>query len=243
MSFKGILKYLIYLFIAGWMFLLGIMVGRGSAPVQFDTQKFQKRLEVIAREFGKKNEPREKIDLKFYDVLDYPVPEEESSSEKKSTEIFPQKEKVAVNDIVPLKTSRKKLTFHKKKYNKAVDNTKENRPKVDIKIKPARVRTKNISPKKNKVSGQSDKRKITGKYTIQIAAYKDFKDAVTQMAALEKKGYASYRVKGEKDGITWYRVRAGSFLNYDEARKFKEKLKKARINSMIVKRKNDDISK
>ncbi|MCK5836987.1 MAG: hypothetical protein KAH09_06940 [Desulfobacula sp.] len=47
-SFKRILKYLIYTFIAGWMFLLGIMVGRGTSPVTFDTQKFQKRLEAIA---------------------------------------------------------------------------------------------------------------------------------------------------------------------------------------------------
>jgi len=246
MSYKGILKYLIYLLIAGWMFLLGIMVGRGSSPVTFDTQKFQKRLEIIAREFGEENETREKIDLKFYDVLDHPIPEGESSLRKKSLEIIPQKEKEVTNDVVPLKTSRKKLTFHKESNNKEVKNAEENNtPKADAKIISAQVITKNLVPPPQKKTAPSvEKGKIKGKYTIQIAAYKDFKDAVTQMATLEKKGYDSYRVKGEKDGVTWYRVRIGSFANYDEAKKFKEKLKKARINSMIIKRKNnEDINK
>ena len=57
------------------MFFLGIMVGRGTSPVTFDTQKFQKRLETIASEFGEKKDTPEKVDLKFYDVLDQPAPE------------------------------------------------------------------------------------------------------------------------------------------------------------------------
>jgi len=219
-SFKGILKYLIYIFIAGWMFLLGIMVGRGNSPVTFDTQGFQKRLEIIANEFGEKKDIPKKMDLKFYDALDSPVQEESVLSKNKPLEIMPKKEMsekemsvkekfekeiLLTPDTLPLKKSRKRLTF-KKITQKA---------RTDIGA--------NVIPKIKQ-----------GKYTIQIAAYKEFKDAITQMALLEEKGFSSYRVKGGKDGATWYRVRIGSFASRDEAQKIIEKLNIARIKAQIV---------
>jgi SPOR domain len=218
--FKGILKYLIYLFIAGWMFLLGIMVGRGTSPVIFDTQKFQKRLEIIANEFGGEKEIRAKMDLTFYDDLDKPVPEEGAPSKYKPLEIIPkkempEKEKIVVPDAIPLKTSLKKQTFKLTATSTKQDIGSENALKTD-----------------------------QGKYTLQIAAYKEFKDAVSQMADLEKKGFSSYRVRGQKQGVTWYRIRTGSFANFDEAEKFKERLSKAKVNSMIItKDKDEDINK
>lgn len=203
------------------MFLLGIMVGRGSSPVKFDTQKFQKRLEIIASEFGEKKGIQKKIDLKFYDVLDHPVPEESVPPQEKPLEIIPKKEIIVTKNMIPLKTSRKKQTF-KPKANKA---------ETDIKISET-LKTSKASKIKQ------------GEYTIQIAAYKNFRDAVSHMAMLEKKGFSSYRIKGQKEGVTWYRIRTGSFVTRDEAKKLKEKLDKARINSMIIKRdKNEDINR
>ncbi|MBU0465956.1 MAG: SPOR domain-containing protein [Proteobacteria bacterium] len=225
-SFKGILKYLIYIFIAGWMFLLGIMVGRGSSPVTFDTHEFQKRLEIIANEFGKKKDVPQKMDLKFYDVLDRPVLEESVLSKNKPLEIMPKKEisetdlpetelpetetlekQTSVTpDIFPPKISRKKLTF-KKMTQKVPADIGANEPL------------------------KTDK----GIYTIQIAAYKEFKDAISQMVLLDEKGFSSYREKGEKNGVAFYRVRTGSFANWEEAEKMKEKLNKAKINAQIIK--------
>lgn len=242
-SFKGILKYLVYIFIAGWMFLLGIMVGRGTSPVTFDTEKFQKRLAVIANEFGSKTKTREKIDLKFYDVLDDPVAEEEGAPPtKKPLEIIPKKEETATAEKIPLKTSRKKQTF------KPLENIAETEIKIqqtskaenlatdEIKIKPA------VLEKVKTPEPIVDKAISKGNYTIQVAAYKEFKDAITQMAVLEKKGFTSYRVRAQKDGVTWYRVRTGSFETYDDAKKYMEKLNQAKIKAMIIKRDdNEDI--
>ncbi len=244
-SFKGILKYSIYLFIAGWMFLLGIMVGRGNSPVTFDTQEFQNRLETIAEEFGKTKEQKEKVELKFYDVLEKPVPEEGLTPKKNSKEIIPKKESDLVHAKENVKTSLKKQTFKrqdalaKESPETSINNIQKKtntQKKAPAKqsSKPAEKKAATIAVKKpeqiKKATPQS------GKYTIQIAAYKNFKDAVTQMAVLEKKGFSSYRVKGQKDGETWYRVRTGSFATYDEAKSFKQKLKKAKINSMILKK-------
>ena len=207
---------------------MGIIVGRGTSPVSFDTREFQKRLEIIANEFGGEKDTSKKMDLKFYDVLDRPVPEESVLSEIKALEIMPAEEMpvkevpvkevpnqeeilkigtLATPDMVPLKTSRKRLTFKKMTV----------KAKADI--------------------GESDSPKINqGQYTIQIAAYKEFKDAVSQMALLDEKGFSSYREKVKKNGIAWYRVRTGSFSSVDEAEKMKEKLNKTNINAQIVKK-------
>jgi cell division protein FtsN len=139
-------------------------------------------------------------------------------------EIIPKKEisakeTIVVPDAIPLKTSLKKQTF-KQTFKQTATRTKP-----DI--------------------GAEDALKTDqGKYTLQIAAYKEFKDAVSQMADLEKKGFSSYRVRGQKQGVTWYRIRTGSFASFDEAEKFKEKLSKAKVNSMIItKDKDEDINK
>ncbi|MBA3009432.1 MAG: SPOR domain-containing protein [Desulfobacula sp.] len=73
-------------------------------------------------------------------------------------------------------------------------------------------------------------------YTIQVASYKSFTDAVTHMAILEKKGISSYRALGKKDGITWYRVRVGSFETREAAIVYAEKLKQVKIDGLIVKK-------
>lgn len=211
-SLKGILKYAIYIFIAGWMFFLGIMVGRGTSPVTFDTEKFQKRLETIAGEFGKRKKIQKKIDLKFYDILDRPAPD-------KIPAMFPSQG----GNIV---------SVQKKNPVKINDSTAS----TDISEKKSK---KNVTQKK--ADGPVVKTKSTmGKYTIQIAAYKDFKDTVTHMADLEKKGFNSYREIGKKNGVTWYRIKIGSFSNYNDAKVFKQKLDKAKIKSFIIKKDNHE---
>ncbi len=200
---------------------MGIIVGRGTSPVSFDTREFQKRLEIIANEFGGEKDTSKKMDLKFYDILDRPAPEESVLSKIKPLEIIPKKEMsekeifnkeitdketLVTPDIDRLKTSRKKLTFKKK--------TEKSKPEIVAEVPPKTQQ---------------------GQYTIQIAAYKEFKDAVSHMARLDKKGFSSYREKSEKNGVTWYRVRMGSFSSLDEAEKMKEKLNKANIKVQIIK--------
>ena len=39
------------------MFFLGILVGRGTSPVTFDTKSFNTRLEAIVQSYGKTDAP------------------------------------------------------------------------------------------------------------------------------------------------------------------------------------------
>jgi len=68
----------LFIFGCGWMFVLGILIGRGTAPVQFDIEKLQKELASLKEAVIKKEELRFKIDpdtagpktdMGFYDEL------------------------------------------------------------------------------------------------------------------------------------------------------------------------------
>ncbi len=229
---------------------MGILVGRGTSPVTFDTEKFQKRLAAIAQEYGqqKEIENKEKVKLQFYKVLDKPVGEEEPVKAKQKqkqkttvSEIVP--EKVVPNlDKIPVKKSKKGETFKKSLKSAKSEST----AKPAVKKAPAaksEVKKAESKPTKEKQAGSKAmavKKSASGIYTIQIAAYKDFKDAVTQMAELEKKGFASYRIKALKDGQTWYRVRVGNFESKAVADQYLKKLQKAKINGMVIKRKSNE---
>jgi cell division protein FtsN len=274
LSFKGILKYAVYLFIGGWMFFLGIVVGRGTSPVTFDTQKFHERLETIVQEFGKTDGPEEEMDLQFYDALNKPARQEVTGKKNNPNEIFPKKEAGVVSiqtpaaESIPVKTSRKKATMNKGgvthtqfkdngskdarlTYNvptaktgtqiKSLAKDKEASPgkklrKVPLKTMDGKKVSKIEDPPVKTGTSPAGVQVAPGMYTIQIAAYKSFTDAVTQMALLEKKGFASYRTLGKKKGITWYRVRVGSFATRKAASLYAEKLKHAKIEAMIIKK-------
>jgi cell division protein FtsN len=201
LSSKGILKALVFILIAGWMFLLGVMVGRESSPVKFDTAEFQKRLGVIAGRVDNEKKKQGRIELKFYDVLEKPESGENNGPPPETLRADGGK-----NRVIPVKTSRKRRTYKKQ----------------DHQIAGIRAEDKN--------------------YTIQVAAYRNIKDAETRISLLEKKGFAGYKIKGVKNGVVWYRVRLGFFKTFDSASEMKKKLNRAGIKAFIIKRdKNEDI--
>ncbi len=251
------IKYGLYFIIAAWMFALGIMVGRGSSPVTFDTESFQDRLETIAREFGEKETPEERVDLKFYDALNSPVRHEVSGRKERSGEIVPKREVFSPEAIlgqkatgnVPVKTSKKSATLNrhavvvaKKKAKSVADSGKSAPEAVNLpKTKKAlatvpKQKTASVTKAKTRANDTKAVTSQAGRYTIQVAAYKAFSDAVTQMAILEKKGFDAYRVKGKKGGVVWYRVRTGAFKDYQSAAAQLGKLKQAKIDGMIIKK-------
>jgi cell division protein FtsN len=228
-SFKGILRYAVYGIIGGWMFFLGILVGRGTSPVTFDTKKFHDRLEAIVQNYEKREDLEEKIDLQFYDVLNKPALQE--GTDKINTEILPKKEtglqepQVPIIEKIPVKTSLKTNTLNKAALDKVQSSEKGKPPLRD-----------NKSMAETRVKPEKSMPAVQGAYTIQVAAFKSAADAVTQMARLEKKGFTAYQTLGKKGGVTWYRVRVGSFETRAEAAQYIEKLNRAKVEAMIVKK-------
>lgn len=278
LSFKGIRKYLLYACFAGWMFFIGIMVGRGTSPVTFDTTEFSKKLEKMANVPGPKKEINKKVDLKFYEDLDNPSMQEKPTPKNSPPANTPVKETVkepspgeAVKE--PVKEAKKEPVkepikeIKKGSVKKPAKGIKKELVKEPVKesakepVKPpeklpeklpVKEPVKEAGKDKDEIETEGKKQKSDegltettgskGPYTIQIAAYKSFPEAVSRMATLEEKGFSSYRVKGEKDGVTLYRVKIGPFETYDAAKEFKARLDKAKIDSMIMKREsNEDI--
>lgn len=66
---KGLLKYSGLFLLSGWMFFIGLLVGRGTAPVEFDTGWFQERLAVIFDDSETEEPLIEKPELDFYAAL------------------------------------------------------------------------------------------------------------------------------------------------------------------------------
>ncbi|MGD9731822.1 MAG: SPOR domain-containing protein [Desulfamplus sp.] len=66
---KGLLKYSGLFLLSGWMFFIGVLVGRGTSPVEFDTGWFQERLAVIFDDSETEEPLIEKPELDFYAAL------------------------------------------------------------------------------------------------------------------------------------------------------------------------------
>lgn len=221
------------------MFFLGILVGRGNAPVTFDTKSFHTRLEAIVQSY-EKTAPEKKLDLQFYDALNKPARQEVTGKKNTPNEIIPKKEtgrrviQMPIMEGVPVKTSRKAATLNKAALAKPLFEDKgSDTPPVKNKASLAKIL---VQKDKQDPATDAAAQPEQGRYTIQVAAYTSFTDAVTQMALLEKKGFASYRTLGKKKGITWYRVRVGSFATRKAASLYVEKLKQAKIEAMIIKK-------
>jgi len=257
---------------------MGIVVGRGTSPVTFDTREFSKKLEKMVDVPGQKKEISKKVDLKLYEDLDNPSVQEKPAPKNPPSANTPEKETVkepppgeAVKE--PIKEVKKEPAkepvkgIKKGSIKKPAKGIKKELVKEPVKetakepVKPPEKQSEKLQAKepvketgkdKDEIETEGKKQKIDegltetnvskGSYTIQIAAYKSFQEAVSRMAALEEKGFSTYRIKGEKDGITLYRVKIGPFETYDAAKEFKDRLDKAKIDSMIMKREsNEDI--
>ncbi len=70
---RNILKYTGIFILCGWMFFLGILVGRGTAPVSFDTENFQKKLAAMVSIKKKEKQLEKKPDFGFYEMLKKPL--------------------------------------------------------------------------------------------------------------------------------------------------------------------------
>lgn len=197
-----------------WMFILGIIVGRGLSPVRFDVEELKEELVALKQEALKAKEkatqPEEEADerhLGFYDIL----------TEKKEMARLKSLEKVnngsdgsgQEDTISPsLETSRKK------------DPQKKPPAKQLEREAPARKVVETTSP---------------ARYTLQIASFRDTRRAKAFISTLETKGYDAYQVAAHVDGKgIYHRVRIGRFSNKQAARRLLAQLKQDNLNPLLI---------
>ncbi len=255
-------KYLVIFLFGGAMFFLGVLVGRGSAPVSFDTRAFQKQVAAIVEEVQAAKVTPAKPDLVFYDVLKKPVRTGVKASDK-AGEILPagSNETGALWNgsagLMPseIKRSRKSMTLNQAVVKESLkEDTKEPQPQpvavvqakkrpgsaeppAPKKVKPKDKAVNPIKPVTRKFPAGMDKgepEKSLESYAIQVAAFKNMKDAIGQVETLRARGFTTYRTMGSVGNVIWHRVRIGPFSDKKKAQTVLKGLKGEGFNAMIL---------
>ena len=107
---------------------------------------------------------------------------------------------------------------------------------VKVKKKVISDNTKvNKVKQENQTAILTQKTETDKKYAIQVASFKDSKDADEMVASLKKKGYPAYRISSNipEKGV-WHRVRIGSFKDKAEAGSTLNKLKKEKYSPIMM---------
>jgi len=219
---KGLIPWIgVTLFACAWMFVLGIFVGRETAPVRFDIEKLQNELTALKERVVKKELDQYNIDsnadvtktkMKFYEAL-----KKTGRDDRLNDNMIKQQKKSIPEKSASL--SKVKMPGH-------IDGLAQKEKKSGFKKSP-----KATPP----AVGKQDP---AGKnVTIQVASMKASSDADKLVSKLKKEGYPAYRTIGKIPGKgIWFRVRVGYFKNRTEAGLMLKRLKKEKIEAVIVQR-------
>jgi cell division septation protein DedD len=223
-SRKGLLIWIVLVvFVAIWMFVLGVMVGRGMAPVNLEAGKLEQELaELKARMLQEKQETEgaaaagktdEKPQLEFYEALKNP---DKQTAFKPVKPAEPVKRKPAAAEPAARAASpRPAATASPTPVPKPAAQP-ASKPKTDAGSKSAPVST-------------------PGLFAVQVASVQDIKGAEKMVARLRAKGYPAYQVRSEVAGKgTWFRVRVGGFEDREKAAGMLQKLKNDKFGGMVV---------
>jgi DedD protein len=205
--------------ISVWMFVLGILVGRGTAPVRFDIQNIEKELTALKEALVKKEQQQFSIQTQDLEVNTaqgfYEALQDESGA-------------------VPEGEFKTQATSESP--GRAGDRESQKAPAVAPADAQVPTAAKDTARVLQTTGAPENIPPGTGRFTVQVASSKDGAAVDRMVAKLKKRGYAAYRTTVDISGQgTWYRVRVGRFSTRTEARQVQERLKKSGYQPLVVK--------
>jgi cell division septation protein DedD len=202
-------------FIAAWMFGMGVMVGRETAPVRFDLDQLKKTLESLQRAPREplKNAPpvestemKDKTKLDFYEVL----PKNREDADVNLPKPTPPGPASAKAELPAAKT--------------------QETPAQARAEKPPTVPASPPAPTPAPAAAAPSQA-----FTVQVSAVKSEEEARRTVDRLRQRGYAAHiETTAMPDKSTWYRVRMGEFPTKESARGTVDRLQKDGFGSMVV---------
>ena len=202
-------RWAVLLVVSVWMFGLGVLVGRGTAPVHFDIEALQTELSELRQAVLDKEKSRFRIfddeadrkgkELEFYENLKKSAPEEKTAPKvKKSPKPPPAAE----------------------------------RPSAKPKTEAAGAKTEPVPGLGADTVSAGEK-----PYTIQVASVKEERSAAAMVDRLQVLGYPAYRERADIEGKgTWHRVRIGSFVDAADAARTLKRLKAAKLKPLLIRK-------
>lgn len=192
------------------MFVLGVLTGRGTAPVSFDFNQNDNNAALI--EMPPQLEPV-KVKVDFYREL---------SSDKDSAI---NKTIIKAEDKLPLKIPLYKGEKRQSELSSELLSEKDEKSEKKEKSVFTSEPVKSFEEKTNSVF-----------FTVQIAAMKNKDDADFLAGKISNQGFPAYSASGlSEDNVLWHRVRVGRFEDKKEAENMKNKLlQKLKINGIVL---------
>jgi cell division septation protein DedD len=212
-------KALLVLLVAAWMFVLGVMVGRGTAPVHFDIMALQKEVAALRQAAMKKERTAvetairgedQKATLEFYEKL---------KNDGLDTAVRAPLSGQTASGLISAGPSGDALFIpHKKRASILAKKNKRSAP------------DKSKAPSRKRAATSSK-----GPLTIQVASLKNGSEAGRIVAKLKKEGYSAYlsRIVLPEKGL-WFRVRVGSYADARQAAADMERLTKAKKKPILL---------
>jgi cell division protein FtsN len=205
-------------FLCAWMFVLGVLVGRGTAPLKFNLAAIQQKMTAPQKIPPEKQSQtqsqqdeitvKDKTKLEFYEAL---------KEDKEDTKVLvrPEPKETERKDAKP--TEEADASVKSANKSKTAERPQPQAPAEDNVAAVAKTNTRGPA------------------YTIQAAAVRNAEDADRLIAKLKKRGYPAYRSIGKIEGKgVWFRVRIGSYKSKSEARQTLDKLKKDGLKPILV---------
>jgi DedD protein len=210
--------------ICGWMFFIGVLVGRGTAPLKFDIPQIKEKLKSSLDRLEKDGATsaskegsvvKDSTELDFYEDLKKNKTNGDSLK-LQDPKAVPQKIDTASKLPAPVTEKR---------------NQSEAQPPA-VETSPPPVRQPEGKPEPGKALEDESK-----SLTVQVASVRNAQDADRLVEKLQKAGYPAYRAIGKVPGKgIWYRVRVGQYTTRSEAQKILEQLKKDGQKPILVNR-------
>lgn len=209
-------------FIAVWMFGMGVMVGRETAPVRFDLDQLKKTLESLQRapREPRKNVPpaestemKDKTKLDFYEVL----PKNREDADVNLPKPMPPGPASAKAEPPSLKVAETPAP------------TRADKPPT-VPATPPAPKTEKSAPAPTSAAAAPGQA-----FTVQVSAVKSEEEARRMVDRLRQRGYAAHvETTAMPDKSTWYRVRMGEFPTKESARGTVDRLQKDGFGPMVV---------
>ena len=216
-------------FVSAWMFVLGILVGRGTISTRFEFNDSQKALYALAEKAAKKAEkpdPAQEMTGKMapdpFDGL------------KKSGPGGSKKDDLFLQQPDRSKTDRSKTVARKPSQQpKKPEKKTGSKPESSSRPVPPQSTPSTTAP------APPPKRKtiVNTSRTLQAASMQDLAEAKQMVTRLRQKGYKAYVASAAASGKdVRHRVRIGPYKNETDASAALERLKKDGINGIMLKK-------
>ncbi len=206
-----------------WMFFVGVLVGRGTAPIQFDMEALSRELEALK----KTSEERRRQQLESYaaaleDQSTLDVYEELKRADDKLT-IDPSLNRQVPVPSVPTEAAAPDNQAGPHVIRRREGLRAKNPGRTGLDVRPSAgggART------------PVDRR---GRVTLQVAAVKDVRVAQKMVTRLQAQGFDAYRSTASVTGKgTWHRVRVGRYADRQAAAATMRRLEGRGLSPIVV---------